>query len=125
MGSCSPKKSDLTTTRENLYHLCLKDLTDEIREAWDHKARWHQMMDGKGFRMKLALDDAGRVGGMIQYLPIEHSFADGKKLYLILCLWFHGHKKGHGNFQERGMRKDFLQAAEVDVKALGAKGLAA
>lgn len=75
--------------------------------------------------MKLALDDEGNVGGMIQYMPIEHSIVEGKDLYFIYCIWVHGHKKGRGNFQKRGMGKALLQAAEEDVKALGAKGIAA
>lgn len=116
---------DLTTAHENLYHLCLEDWSDEIKEAGNHKARWHQMMKEKGLRVKLALDDDGNVGGMIQYLPIEYSFVEGKDLYIILCIWVHGHKKGRGNFQKRGMGKALLQATEEDVKALGAKGLVA
>ncbi len=82
-------------------------------------------MKDKGLRVKLALDDEGNVGGMIQYVPIEHSLVEGKDLYFINCIWVHGHKQGRGNFQKRGMGKALLQAAEDDAKALGAKGIAA
>ncbi len=75
--------------------------------------------------MKVALDDAGTAGGMIQYLPIERALAEGKGFYFILCIWVHGHNQGRGNFQGRGMGTMLLQAAEEDAKALGAKGMAA
>ncbi len=62
---------------------------------------------------------------MIQYLPIEYSFVEGKDLYFILCIWVHGHKQGRGNFQKRGMGQALLRAAETEVRELGAKGIAA
>lgn len=52
-------------------------------------------------RVKLALNESEAVGGMIQYVPIEHSLVEGKDLYFINCIWVHGHKKGRGNFQRR------------------------
>jgi GNAT superfamily N-acetyltransferase len=82
-------------------------------------------MKDKGLRVKLALDDNGEVGGMIQYIPVEHSFVEGKDLYFINCVWVHGHKEGRGNFQKKGMGKALLQAAENDAKAIGAKGIVA
>ena len=82
-------------------------------------------MKDKGLRVKLGMDDSGEIGGMIQYTPIEHSFAEGKDLYFINCIWVHGYKQGRGNFQKKGMGKALLQAAEDDVKAMGAKGIAA
>ena len=82
-------------------------------------------MKDRGLRVKLSVDDRGEVGGMIQYIPIEHSFAKGKELYFINCIWVHGYKEGRGNFQKRGMGKALLQAAEDDVRAMGAKGIAA
>jgi hypothetical protein len=75
---------DLTPQYEPLYHLCLEDWSDEIREAGDHKAHWQQAMKKKGLRVKLVLNDYEEVGGMIQYLPIEHSFLEGNQLYLVL-----------------------------------------
>ena len=42
----------------------------------------------------LTVDDNGKVGGMIQYIPIEHSFAEGKDLYFMNCILVHGYKKG-------------------------------
>jgi len=114
---------DLTPEHEKLYFCCLEDWSDEIKEAGDHKACWYSQMKDKGLKVKLASDDNGVIGGMIQYLPIELSSFEGKDLYTVLCIWIHGHKQGRGNFQKKGMGKALLQAAEEDVKNMGAKGL--
>ena len=107
-----------------LYCMCLEEWSEEIKEGLMHKERWYARMKDRGLRVKLALDDAGVVGGMIQYLPIEHSFIEGKDLYFIPCIWVHGHKQGRGVHQKKGMGKALLQAAEEDARALGAKGIA-
>ena len=75
--------------------------------------------------MKPALDDQDRPLGMIQYVPIELSPAQGRDLYMILCIWVHGHDKGIGNVQGRGIGTALLAAAEADAQRLGAKGMAA
>jgi len=116
---------DLAAEHEQLYFVCLEDWSEEIKEAGDHKEVWYNKMKDKGLRVKLALDDGGEVGGMIQYVPIEHAFVEGKDLYFINCIWVHGYKQGRGNFQKRGSGKALLQAAENDVKAMGAKGMVA
>jgi GNAT superfamily N-acetyltransferase len=116
---------DLTKEYEQLYFKCLEDWSDEMKEAGDHKACWYEKMKNQGLGVKLALDDKGTVGGMIQYEPIEYSPAEGQDLYFSPCIWVHGHKKGRGNFQKKGMGKALLQAAEEDVKKRGAKGLVA
>ncbi len=116
---------DLSSEYEKLYFVCLEDWSEEIKEAGNHKEVWYSKMKDKGLRVKLALDDNGQVGGMIQYVPIEYSFAEGKDLYFINCIWVHGHKQGRGNFQKKGMGKALLQAAEDDARTLGAKGIAA
>ncbi len=116
---------DLTDEHKPLYLLCLEDWSDEIKEAGTCKERWYGRMKDKGFRVKLALDDAGEVGGMIQYGPIEHSFADGNGLYFTYCIWVHGYKEGRGNFQKKGMGKALIKAAEDDARGRGAQGMAA
>lgn len=116
---------DLSQEHEKLYCLCLEDWSDDMKEAGSHKEVWYRKMRDKGLRVKLALDDDGQVGGMIQYVPIELSPANGEGLYFINCIWVHGHKQGRGNFQKCGMGKPLLEAAEEDAKALGAKGMAA
>jgi GNAT superfamily N-acetyltransferase len=116
---------DLADEYKQLYFVCLEDWSEEMKEAGDHKKNWYNKMKNKGLRVKLALDNRGEVGGMIQYTPIEHSPAEGKDLYFINCIWVHGHKQGRGNFQKRGMGKALLQAAESDAKDMGAKGIVA
>ncbi|MFC1908839.1 GNAT family N-acetyltransferase [Chloroflexota bacterium] len=116
---------DLASEHEQLYFVCLEDWSEEMKEAGNHKEAWFNKMKDKGLRVKLALDDRGEVGGMIQYVPIEHSFAEGNALYFINCIWVHGHKRGRGNFQKKGLGKALLQAAEDDVKAIGSEGIVA
>jgi len=119
------KVIDLTDEHKELYFVCLEDWSPELPEAGDHKRIWYDAMKEKGLRVKLALDDSGNVGGMIQYAPVERSWLEGHGLYFIYCIWVHGHKQGRGDFQKRGMGKALLQAAEDDAKSLGAKGMAA
>jgi len=116
---------DLSEENQQAYFKCLEDWSDEMKEAGDHKACWYEKMKNQGLGVKLATDDEGTVGGMIQYVPIEYSPAEGQDLYFIPCTWVHGYKKGRGNFQKKGMGKALLQAAEEDVKKRGAKGLVA
>ena len=116
---------DLSSEHEGLFCDCLEDWSDEMKDAGDHKARWCAKMKDRGLRVKLATDDAGTVGGMIQYVPVEHSLAEGRDLYFVLCIWVHGYKHGRGDFQKRGMGKALLAAAEQDVQQLGGKGLVA
>ncbi|GAB6274516.1 MAG: hypothetical protein STSR0004_13790 [Peptococcaceae bacterium] len=119
------KVINLTDQHEPIYFQCLEDWSDEIKEAGDHKEKWYEKIKDQGLRIKLAVDDNGVVGGMIQYLPVELSLAEGQDLYSINCIWVHGYKQGRGNFQRKGMGKALLQVTEEDVKSLGAKGIAA
>lgn len=119
------KVIDLTEEYKRDYFVCLEDWSDEIKEAGDHKEDWYNKMKHKGLEVKLAVNDSGEVGGMIQYIPIQHSFADGKDMYFINCIWVHGYREGRGNFQKKGMGKALLHAAEEDARSRGAKGIAA
>jgi N-acetylglutamate synthase-like GNAT family acetyltransferase len=116
---------DLTEEHKDLFSMCLEDWSDDAKEGGAKRREWVTRSQKKGLRAKLALDDKGQVGGMIQYLPIEQSFVDGRDLYFIACIWVHGHKQGRGNFQKKGMGKELLAAAEEDIRSLGAKGIAA
>lgn len=119
------KVIDLPKELQGSYFCCLEDWSDEMKEAGDLKEKWYENYIKKGLRVKIALDDKGVQAGMIQYLPIEESFADGKDLYFILCIWVHGYDEGQGNFQDKGYGMALLKAAEEDAKERGAKGMAA
>jgi len=110
---------DLTPQHEKPYFMCLEDWSDEMKEAGNHKEVWYRRMKDQGLRVKLALDDRGEVGGMIQYVPVEQSFAEGSDLYFINCIWVHGYREGRGNFQKQGMGKALILAAEEDARTLG------
>jgi GNAT superfamily N-acetyltransferase len=122
---CDVNIIDLGDEHRGLFAACLEEWSDDVREAGDRRACWVSRCLAKGLRAKLAVDERGVVGGMIQYLPIEHSTVDGSELYFIPCIWVHGHKQGRGNFQGHGMGCALLEAAEADARMLGAKGLAA
>jgi len=116
---------DLTKEHHDPYFKCLEDWSDEMKEAGDHKARWYEKMKNQGLIVKLATDDNGVVGGMIQAVPAEHAPIQGEDLYFISCIWVHGYKKGRGKFQKKGMGKAMLRALEDEVRTTDAKGLAA
>jgi GNAT superfamily N-acetyltransferase len=116
---------DLAEEHRELFSVCLEDWSEEAAEAGPRRRCWVERFLERGLRAKLSLDDGGEVGGMIQYLPIEESWVDGRGLYLILCIWVHGHRQGRGDFQGRGMGSALLEAAEADAAALGARGMAA
>lgn len=116
---------DLTPQHQHEYFCCLEEWSPEMQDAGDHKACWYHKYKERGLGVKIALDDAGTVGGMIQYLPIEASFIEGRDLYFILCIWVHGHQQGRGNYQGHGMGEALLAAAEEDARSRGAKGMAA
>jgi GNAT superfamily N-acetyltransferase len=116
---------DLTDENKALFSICLEDWSDDAKEAGCRRGQWIDRFLAKGLRAKLAVDEHGTPGGMIQYLPIEHSHVEGSGLYFIPCIWVHGHKQGRGNFQGHGMGSALLEAAEADARALGAKGMAA
>lgn len=116
---------DLDEQHKDLFCCCLEDWSHEPKEAGCKRLQWVESYQQKGLRAKLAQDDAGQVGGMIQYLPIEHAIVLGEGLYFIPCVWVHGYKQGRGNFQKHGMGTALLEAAEEDARARGAKGMAA
>lgn len=120
------KVVDLPEDRRDLFCICLEDWSEDARESGPKRRHWlDRCMEHNGLRARLALDDNGIEGGMIQYGPIEHSFVAGSGLYFIYCIFVHGHRQGRGNFQKQGMGKALLAAAEEDARRLGARGMAA
>ena len=123
---------DLDSTNEHAWSVCLKewdrpppDEQARTERVITRRVEWCRRLPDRGLRVKLALTDDGTPGGMIQYLPIEYSHADGQDLYFVTCTWVHGYDEGPGNLQGKGMGKALLAAAEEDVPERGAKGLVA
>jgi N-acetylglutamate synthase-like GNAT family acetyltransferase len=115
--------TDITSENEELYYCCLEEWSDEMKEAGEYKQKWYEYMKDKGIKVKFALDENNVIGGMIQYVPIEHSMFEGENLYVVLCIWVHGHKQGRGDYRKRGMGTALLKAAEEDCRQLGTNGL--
>jgi GNAT superfamily N-acetyltransferase len=115
---------DLSEKHLNSYFVCLEEWSDEMKEAGNHKQAWFGKMKDKGLKVKLAIEGSDTIG-MIQYVPVEHSFVDGSDLYFINCIWVHGHKGGVGNRQKKGVGRALLRAAEEDVRSMHKKGVAA
>lgn len=110
---------DLQERHLSLYVDCLEDWSDEMKEAGRHKEDWYCKMKDNGLRVKLALDDHGIVGGMIQYVPIEYSFAEGAGLYFIhfwmRASWFK--KQGYRIADRVGMRALLWKPFSADAIA--------
>lgn len=115
--------TDISPETESQYFCCLEEWSEDFKEAGDQKLKWYSLMKNKGLKVKFAHDDNNIIGGMIQYMPIEHSIFEGENLYTVLCIWVHGHKQGRGDYRKRGMGKALLKAAEEDTRQLGANGL--
>jgi len=115
---------DLTEDRKDLFCLCLEDWSAEAKEAGPKRREWLDRSEKLGLRAKLALDDAGVEGGMIQYGPIEHSPVDGEGLYFVYCIHVHEHEQGRGDFRGKGMGRALLYSAEEDARSRGATGMA-
>lgn len=120
------KVIDLPDDRRDLFCLCLEDWSEAAREAGPKRRQWlDESISSRGLRAKLALDDDGIEGGMIQYMPIENTHVEGFGLYFIYCIHVHGYRQGRGDHRGRGMGSALLEAAEEDARSLGAKGMAA
>jgi len=116
---------DISPENEHHYFCCLEEWSDDMKEAGYGKQTWYHQMKDKGLKVKFAVDVNNIIGGMIHYIPAEYSMVEGENLYVILCIWVHGHKQGRGDHRKRGMGTALLKAAEEDVRQLGANGLAA
>jgi hypothetical protein len=56
------KVIDIADQHREIYFQCLEDWSEEIKEASDHKEKWHEKIKDKGLRVKLAVNDMGTIG---------------------------------------------------------------
>lgn len=116
---------DLTPKHLETYLHCLEPWSAEIVTGVPRRRAWYDQMKDKGLIVKLAIDDDGAVAGMLQSLPIEQTHMQGEGLYVVLCIWVHGHKQGVGDRQHKGMGRALLAAVEAEARERGALGMAA
>lgn len=116
---------DISEEYEASYCKCLEDWSAEMEEAGTLKSQWYRKKKQEGLRVKLARDEAGRIVGMIHYIPVEQAPALGEGLYYIYCIWAHAYRQGVGDQRRRGIGTQLLKAAEEDAQALGALDIAA
>jgi hypothetical protein len=102
------------------YFMCLEEWSEEMKDAGNHKERWYEKMKEKGLRIKLTIENEIACG-MIQYIPVEESFVEGKNLYFINCIWVHGHKEGIGNYQKIGIGKQLRTGPPPSYKKIHRK----
>jgi GNAT superfamily N-acetyltransferase len=101
------------------------DSIQQLRSGRECKSMWTALMEHKGARIKLAVNDTEQAVGMIQYLPVHYTRVLGHNMYYIQCIWVHGYEQGIGNKQGRGVGTLLLRAAEKDARELSANGMAA
>lgn len=116
---------DVTAETQNIFFRCLQEEQSVDPRLLEIRRRWYKKNKEKGLRTKLLLLDNGQVGGMCQYIPIEHSHLMGEDLLAILCFWVHGYEHGVGIQQGKGYGKFILDSIEKDAHISGAKGVAA
>ena len=104
----------------NAFLKCLKVWNDS------HNARKEKWMDFIGDDLNVIMKKEGNdYVGMIQYVPIEYGFAEGKNMYFIQCIWVNGYDEAFGPKQRKGYGTELLKQAIEDVKAKGADAIVA
>ncbi|MDA3850384.1 MAG: GNAT family N-acetyltransferase [Spirochaetaceae bacterium] len=115
---------DLSEQNFEDFCCCLTPEDETIHQAGDKKAQWLKKRKDNDFGAKIARLADGSNIGMIQYLPIEESTAQGENLYFVQCIWIPPKKRNQaGQQRKKGVGKTLLKAAEEDVRQRGAAGL--
>lgn len=114
---------DLAPGLEPLYCRCLAGEDWPWLAGVPRKEAWYRELRAQGLAVKLARDETGSIGGMIQYAPAKFSFTEDRDAYFVYCIWIPDPKKGP-SLRGRGVGKALLEAAEADVRQRGGKGLA-
>ncbi|KUO71467.1 MAG: hypothetical protein APF77_14035 [Clostridia bacterium BRH_c25] len=99
---------------------CLKVWND------DYNIRKEKWMDSIGDDLNVIMKkEEDNYVGMIQYVPIEYSFAEGKNMYFIQCIWVNGYDEAFGSKQRKGYGTELLNKAIEDVMDKGADAIVA
>ncbi len=115
---------EIDAQTEDTYYRCLHDEIPADPRVLAMRRAWRAEHAPLGHRAKVLIDDDGKVVGLTNYIPIEHSPYLGEDLMAILCMWIHGYAHGVGNQQARGYGRFMLEEIEADARASGSKGMA-
>ena len=124
-GNKTMRLVDVTEKTENIFFRCLHDEEPEDFQQTSIRRQWYKRNKSNGHRAKLLILDNGQIGGLCQYIPIEHSHLIGEDLLALLCMWVHGYEHGVGNQQSKGYGRFILNSIEEDARLSGLKGVAA
>ena len=118
---------DLGPEHLDTFLCCLKPEDREFAAGVPRKREWFERFRVRGVGVKLAIDDDGAVAGMVQYAPRRLApFVVGDEgIWVIHCIWVHVYEGGIGDRGGRGMGTALLDAAEEEMRARGARGVAA
>ncbi len=119
------KLVDIDKSNEGTFFRCLHDEKPADPRMMSMRREWYNKFKDKGLRAKLLIDDANRIVGLCQYMPIEYSHHIGEKLMAILCMWVHGYEHLVGNQQKKGYGRFMLGEIEEDSRNGGMNGITA
>ncbi len=118
------KLLEIDERTEDTFFRCLHDEVPADPRVMAMRRAWRAEYQPKGHRGKVLIDDAGRVVGLTNYIPVEHSPYEGENLMAILCMWIHGYEHLVGNQQSKGYGRFMLGEIEADARRSGCDGLA-
>lgn len=114
---------EIDESTEDTFYRCLHDEVPADPRVIEMRKAWRARFQPRGHRAKVLKDDAGRVVGLTNYIPVEHSPYEGRNLMAILCMWIHGYDHLVGNQQAKGYGRFMLSEIEADARRSGMDGL--
>lgn len=117
------KLLEIDASTEDTYYRCLHDELPADPRVIAMRRAWRAEYQPKGHRARVLIDDADRVVGLTNYIPVEHSPYEGENLMAILCMWIHGYDHLVGNQQAKGYGRFMLGEIEADARRSGCDGM--